>query len=126
MATEPVFATTPVLTSAAISTANTNLDGSGTLGTVATGATNGTVINRVSIQATGTTSAGMVRLFIDDTLTKKLYREVPVTAVTPSGTLQAFAAVLDDLGLVLPNGVMLKAAPHQAEGFNVFAEGASY
>jgi hypothetical protein len=38
-----------------ISTANSNLDGSGTLGTVLTGASNGTLIKTVTVKATSNT-----------------------------------------------------------------------
>ncbi|MFZ1331203.1 MAG: hypothetical protein WAR83_03395, partial [Flavobacteriales bacterium] len=49
-----------------IDTANSNLDGTGTLGTIVTGTLNGTRINSLSIKAIGNTDNGMIRLFIKD------------------------------------------------------------
>jgi len=130
MAATPQFAATPKLAVATISTANTNRDGTGTIGTVLTAGTNGTRIRRIEVQATATTTAGMVRLFLHDGTTAQLYLEVPVTAITPSGTVQAFSAnyvettTVDQLPLTLPSGWSLRAATNNAETFKVFAEGA--
>ena len=126
MASAPTFATTPAIGSAVINTANTNRDGSGSITSVLAAGSNGTRIDRVTVQATGNTSAGMVRLFIHDGTNARLYREIPVTAITPSGSAEAFAAELDDMRLVLPSGHSLRAATHNAESFTVIAEGASY
>ena len=128
--TSPVFTLTPVIGLVSISTANTARDGTGTLGTVATGGTNGTRISKITVQATATVTDGMVRLFISDggSLTK-LWKEIPVAATTPSATVMAFSSTISLTGetaLVLPSGYVLKAAPHNAEAFNVIAEGGSY
>lgn len=131
MAANPNFAATPKLGVATISTANTLRDGTGTLGTVLTAGANGTRIRRIEIQATGVTTAGMVRLFLHDGTTAHLVAEVPVSAATPSGTVAAFTFAfvedLDDTGLVplvIPNTWSLRASTHNAETFKVIAEGA--
>jgi hypothetical protein len=129
--TSPIFTLTPHISSARIATANTNRDGTGTLGSVATGATNGTRIDRVTISATSTTTAGMVRLFIDDGAANiRLIREIPVTAATPSGTVQAFFyefARTDTYPVeVLPSGYILKAGTNNAESFDVVAHGGDF
>lgn len=129
--TTPIFTLTPVASGVRISTANTNRDGTGTLGSVKTGGTNGTRIDRVVITATGTTTAGMIRLFIDDGGgTIKAIKEISVTAITPSGTLAAFTYEWfrnDSLPLVvLPNGYILKAGTNNAESFDVMAFGGDY
>lgn len=125
--TTPIFTITPKIGMAQISTANTNLDGIGTLGTVITGTANGTRINRIDIVATGTTTAGMVRLFISDGTNHRLWREVPVTAITPSATVQAFQdEVVPTEPLVLPSGYSLRASTHNAETFNVIAHAGDY
>lgn len=117
---------------AAISTANTNRDGTGTIGTVWTAGTKGSRILAIVIQATVTTTAGMVRLFIHDGTTARLWYEQAVTAVTPSGTLAAFRATLDcsDITpanlLVLQTGYSLRASTNNAEAFNVIAVGGDY
>ncbi|BDI27980.1 hypothetical protein CCAX7_000310 [Capsulimonas corticalis] len=126
MSTAPIFTATPVISSAQISTANTNRDGTGTLADIATGATNGTRIDRITVIATGTTSAGMVRLYIYDGTNNRLWKEVPITAIAPTAAISAFASVLPAQALILPNGYKLRASTHNAETFNVIAEGGSY
>ncbi len=109
-----------------ISTANTNRDGSGTLGTVLTAdATDGTLIDHIDIQAIGTTTAGMVRLYIHNNTTAFLWREVPITAITPSATVAAFFHTIDCTvprnSLYLPPLHSLRASTHNAESFNIHA-----
>jgi len=128
--TSPIFTFTPKIGMVQISTANTNRDGTGTLGTVITGATDGTRITRIVVKAIVTTTAGMVRLFIEDGSSNiHLWREVVVTAITVAASVGGFVAVLeflDDRALILPSGYMLKASTHNAETFNVIAEGGDY
>lgn len=107
---------------AALATANTARDGTGTIVTVATGATNGSRIEDISITATGTTTAGMIRFFtsFDNGTTNDLVLEVPVSAVTPSSTVPAWSTKLTNLGIILPNATaLLRAATNNAEGFRV-------
>lgn len=123
MATAPNYAATPRTAIAQISVANANRDGTGTIVSVITGGANGTRVDDITIQATATTTAGIVRLFLslDGGTTNRLIREVEITARTPSGTTPAFRADLLDLGIMLPNAnALLRAAPHNAETFNIF------
>lgn len=125
--TAPVFTNVANIGLVTISTANTNRDGTGTIGTVLTAGSNGSRIGQVVIIAQGTTTAGMIRLFIHNGTTAFLHKEVAVTAITPSGTVQAFTAtVVYPNGLVLPTGYSLRASTHNAESFNVIAEGGNY
>lgn len=125
--TSPLFTLAPKIGVAQISTANTARDGTGTMGTVITGATNGTRINRVDIKAIVTTTAGMIRLFIHDGTNARLIKEISVSALTPSGTVQAFSAEwVPEEPLVLPSGYSLRASTHNAETFNVFAHAGDY
>lgn len=128
MASAPVFIGTPKVWHAAISTANTNRDGTGTLGTiVSAGSAPGSRVDSVRIQAAGTTTAGVVRLFVSDGTNHRLEREVMVSAATPSATVQAWSAdVVFRDGLTLPNGSSLRASTHNAESFNVIARGGDY
>jgi hypothetical protein len=122
MATTPNYASTPRSAVAQISAANTARDGTGTIVSVITGGTNGTRVEDITVQATATTTGGMVRLFLslDGGTTNRLIREIPVTAITPSATTAAFRADLTDLGIVLPNNTaVLRAATNNAEAFNV-------
>jgi hypothetical protein len=129
--TSPIFTLTPVFGQARISTANTNRDGTGTLGSVLTGGTDGTRVDRIIITATATTTAGMVRLFIDASGSVRAWREVPVTAITPSATVAAFTATIltpeaQSPLLVLPPNYILKAGTHNAESFDVVAQGGNF
>lgn len=128
MATAPKFVSTPRIGITQVSTANTNRDGTGTTAAVLTGVAAGTRVERVIVQATGTTTAGWVRLFLstDGGTTKRLLREVAITAATPSTTVAAFNTEIDfsGSGLVLPDAsAQLIASTHNAETFNVIAYG---
>lgn len=132
MATTPNFADIPLVGLGQISAANTNRDGTGTIVTIATAGASGSRIEEIVVQAAVTTTAGMVRLFLNDGTNTRLWREVPVTAATPSGTVAAFRAMVrnDDRPdlplLLLPTGWSLSAATNNAETFNVFAFGGSF
>ena len=127
--TEPIFSLTPVIGMGVIDTANTNRDGTGTIVSIITGSTDGTRITRITIQAIGTTTAGMVRLYINTSAAIYLWKEVPVDAVTGSASVPEFISVISLLGenaLILPSGYSLEASTHNAEDFNVIAEGGDY
>lgn len=130
MALDPQFAATPKLGASSISTANTGRDGTGTLGTVLTAGAAGTRLRAVHIRATASTTAGMVRLYLHDGTTAHLFKEVPVNAITPSGSVEAFSAHLNEstnpdlLPVTIPTGWSLRASTHNAEAFRVIAEGA--
>lgn len=122
MASSPNYAASPSNGALAqISTANTARDGTGTLGTVFTAGASGGRVDKLLIQAAGTTTAGMVRLFIDNGAGAiRLVKEVPVLAITPSATIPAWQAeVTFDIGLELQANAILKASTHNAEAFNV-------
>ncbi len=127
--TSPIFTLTPVLATAQVSVANANRDGTGTIVDVVTGGTNGTRIHKIEIVATVTTTAGMVRLFIYNGSTTKLWREVAISAVTVSATVAAFTATIELLGeraLLLPSGHKIQAATEKAEAINVIANGGDF
>jgi hypothetical protein len=130
MAAAPIFTATPKCAIAQIATANTNRDGTGTIGTVYTAGASGSKIERVRICAAGTTTSGVIRLFIHDGTNYRLYEEILVTAITPGATTEAYSADLDlsqsNSILVMPTGYSLRASTHNAETFNVFAIGADY
>lgn len=132
MSTAANYASTPKCGIGQISTANTNRDGTGTIGTIFTAGASGSRIDAINIKATGTTTAGMIRLFIHDGTNARLLTEVPVMAITPSGTLPSWEAQLNTntmtqvLPLVLPTGYSLRAATNNAETFNVIALGGDF
>lgn len=120
--TSPIFTLTPQIGMVQVSTANTNRDGSGTLGTLITGATNGTRIRRIDCKATGTTTAGMLRFYMHDGTNTRLWFEIAVSAVTPSASVPAWSdsRVFADPP-VLPSGWSIKVSTHNAETFNVIS-----
>lgn len=122
MASTAAYAATPRYTYVQISTANTNRDGTGTIGTLFTAGSSGSRVDDIRICATGTTTAGVIRLFasLDNGTTNRLIREILVPAVTPSTTVEAWSTLLSDLGIVLPDAnALLRVSTHNAETFNV-------
>jgi hypothetical protein len=127
----PIFAQALRHAVAAISTANTNRDGSGTIGTIFTAdATDGSVLDHIDVCATSTTTAGVVRLFIHNGSASFLWKEILVSAVAPSTTVAAFMHTIDcslpGNSCILPAGWSLRASTHNAEGFNIHAFGHDY
>jgi len=125
MADSPAFAATPRIAAVNIATANTNRDGTGTIGTLITGATNGTQVREIVVKARVTTTAGMVRVFLYDGTTYYLYDEISMLAATPSGTVQATRANVTYANLILPSSSWsVRVSTHNAESADVTALGA--
>lgn len=106
------------------SVANAGRDGTGTLVTVYTAAASalGSRVDRLVIAATGTTTAGMIRLYVANSAGTaiRMIREIPVIAITPSATQPAFLVeVVFDNGLILENAATLRASTNNAETFNI-------
>lgn len=119
MADIPSFASTPATALVQIATANTARDGTGTIGTLITAPSAGTRVDDIVICATGTTTAGVVRMFVHDGTNYRLLQEYLVPAVTPSTTVAAWSTKLSNLGIVLKSGWSLRFSTHNAETFNV-------
>ena len=132
MATQAQYAATPKCGVGQVSVANTTRDGTGTIATIFTAGANGSRIDAIDLKAVGTTTAGMLRLFIHDGVNARLLTELPVVAVTPSAALPSWEARLNGnsmsqvLPLVLPTGYSLRASTHNAETFNVIALGGDF
>lgn len=104
---------------AVLSASNTNRDGTGTIVDIVTGATNGTRVDDITVCATGTTTAGMIRFYLHDGTNSRLWREIPVISNTPSGTVSTWSYTLTDLAFVLKSGWKLRASTNNAETFHV-------
>jgi hypothetical protein len=123
------FANAPQIGAVVISTANTALDGSGTVGTVLTAGASGTRIDRIRVQATTTTTAGRVRLFLYDGSNYFALEEVPIAAATVSATVSGATGEIvygDTRPLSLPSGWSIRAATNNANTFSVTAYGFDY
>lgn len=132
MAAVPSYAATPRCGIGQVSVANAARDGSGTLATIFTAGASGSRIDAINLKAVGTTTAGMVRLFLHDGVNARLLTEVPVQAVTPSASLPAWEAQLNTnsmsqvLPIILPSGYSLRASTEKAEAINVIAPGGDF
>lgn len=125
--TQPRFTLTPLMGAVNFSTANTNRDGSGALGTVCTAGAEGSRVDMVHVKATGTTTAGMVRLYYDGGAGALLLHEFTVSAITPSASTAAWEDYwIPPRAMVFPSGGSLKVSTHNAESFNAFAFGGSF
>lgn len=126
------YAGTPRLGTGKLSAANALRDGTGAVVNVFTAGASGSRIEAITIQATATTTPGMIRLFVFDGTNTNLLGEVGVSGLTPSGTQPAFAVQLTTanlsnlLPLILPTGHSLRAATNNAEAFNVIATGGDF
>jgi hypothetical protein len=127
--TSPNFTTTPNCTTKNIpASADTSRTSPSNVTAVLTGATNGTLVEALSFIATGTTTAGMIRIFhrIANSGTYHLIGEVAVTAATPSGTVQCWAGTWVPPAnqasppgqFILPATDVLYVTTHNAEAFS--------
>jgi hypothetical protein len=127
MAATPAYAASPNVGMVQISTANTNKDGTtGTYGTLFTAGASGSRIDRITITSTGTTTAGMVRLFVNDGSNARLWLEVPIPAVTPSASTPGFSFSTPIEDFAIDTGWSIKCSTEIAETFNVFAFGGDF
>ena len=114
------YASTPATAMVQISTANTNRDGTGTLGTLVTAPATGIRVDDILICAAGSTTAGVVRMFVSDGTNHRLIREILVPLITPSATVEVWSTTLRNLAFILTNGWSLRFSTHNAETFNIF------
>lgn len=130
MATRPAFAATPLIGFGAVSTANTNRDGTGTIVDVVTAGASGAKIEQLVLKATGDPADSVVTIFLDTGGGYKLYDEVDLGDPAAASTTVAgarFTKAYDDL--VLGAGHKLGAAITVAltSGvINVWAHGGHY
>lgn len=107
-----------------ISTANSNLDGTGSMGALITGALNGTLLKSLFIKAITNTSQGMIRFFVVDPsgFTVRMLLEIPVPANNKASINKAFETRID-LDFTLAANYTLNVSTQNADTFNVIAEG---
>lgn len=132
--TSPIFVATPKRPQVRISTANTNRDGTGTLGTVCTAGSNGDFYRGVRIQAEVAIPAGdVVRLFsqVAGAGNYELIREfiIPPSSPVASGAAAPPTQELYSVewfppaGIVLAGTDVLKASTDQGKTYSVALEG---
>ncbi len=123
-----------------ISSANSNLDGTGEMEQVLVAGGSGTIIKSITIKSVPEDSSlywslqGMVRLFIQnaDASITTLYKEIPIPAVPvmnpvslPTPIFSSFETVITG-DLKLKAGYSLFASTQVANTFNIIAEGLDY
>jgi hypothetical protein len=121
---DPLFAITPKFSAVQISTANANRDGvTGTYGTLFT-ATEKTQISEIRYVAAETTTAGMVRFFITDTVgtNPRMFLELKVAAVTASASVACATGSQTYFNFIIQAGQIITCSTEQAEDINCFIQ----
>jgi hypothetical protein len=126
MASTPAFASTPKTGVVSIGTADTSRTAPTNVGTVFSAAVQGSRIDEVVVTAAGTTTTGIVRLFIYNGSTYFLLREILITGITASSSATSFTQTLGFNNFVLPNGYSLRATTNNSETFHVTAFGGDF
>ena len=103
MAANPSFISTPRIGVASVSTANTAIDGTGTITDLITGAAAGTRILEIDAQCSATSAAALINLFLWDGTAWTLFDQISITAATSSTTVKASRNFTAYTNLVLPD-----------------------
>ena len=119
MSTSAAFAASPVSAAVNIATANTARDGTGTITTLYTAPAGGARSDDIFMKAKAATTAGMLRFWLHDGTTYRLWKEILVTAITASGTVASWESSLSNLGLILASGWSVRISTDKAESFDV-------
>lgn len=128
--TEPIFAKTPINSVAAVSVANTNRDGTGTIVDIVTAGADGCRIEEIVVKATGDPADSIVTIFIHNGTSYFLYDEFDLSnPAAASTTVEGYRIARTYANLVLEPSDKLAAAITVAltSGvINVFALGGSF
>lgn len=112
--TQPIFTLTPHVSWGAITTANTAMDGTGTVTTIFTAGTNGSYISKIIIKFQGSSTATVVRFFVNNGSTNataannSLIAEQQLPNVTASNST-AQPTISVPIDIAIPNGYVLTA-----------------
>jgi hypothetical protein len=125
MATSPVFAVTPRVSSVSIATAEASYTAPTSFGTLITGASTGTRISEIVVKCAATSAAAIVRIFLHDGSTYFLFDEITVAAATGSATVQQTRVSNTYNNLILPNSsYSVRVTTSVAQTIHVTALGA--
>jgi len=118
----PYFSGTPKSSTVSFGTANTNRDGSGVLADLVTAGASGSMVNGVTVRGTGTTTAGMIRVWHYDGANNRLVGELVVTAITPTASVEVWSGAWAPVfPMFIPSGGKLKLSTHNAETFHAIS-----
>ena len=135
--TSPIFTLVPNVGFARLAAANTARDGSGTLATVFTATTDGSLLNKITFTsaqaAAAASSLRVMRIFITDTsgANPRLRGEILLPAVTASNTAIGATATFTFVdGLILRSGQLVQVSQSVYAGVqdqtDCIAEGGNY
>lgn len=104
MASNPSFLSTARYAAVNVSTANTAIDGTGTITSLLTGVAAGTRVLEIDVQCAATSAAALVNIFIsaDSGTTWRLFDQITVSAATASNTVKANRNFVSYTNLILP------------------------
>ena len=104
MASTPAFASTPRAAVAAVSTANTARDGTGTIVDILTGVAAGTRVERLVVQTTGDPADSILTIFLHNGTSYFLFDEIDMgNPAAASTTVSGFRFEKAYNNLVLPS-----------------------
>lgn len=109
------------LAKANLTTANTAVDGTGTIVDLVVGAAGGTRVDSITIKATTDTTAGMIRFFTYSGATWSLLHEEPVTIVDGNAFTPFFTASVRLSAIYLGSAQKLGITTQVSESFTVTA-----
>lgn len=125
MATQGQYITTWRTSTAKVSTANTAINGTGTITDIFTFTATGGILECVNIKAEATTTAGMIRIWEKKSGTYYLIYEVAVAALTPSATVKSFHDTVW-FNRHYGNGDIIAVSTEKAESFSIQIIGGDY
>ena len=125
MAANPAFISTPRIGVASVSTANTAIDGTGTITDLLIGVAAGTRVFEINAQCSATSAAALINLFLFDGTNWHLFDQISVTAATVSTTVKGNRNFSVYNNLVLPSASWkVGCTTTIAQATRVFALGA--
>lgn len=127
----PIFAQTPAveiatLTTPTAVTSRTNITGTTGLVLLAATSTNGKRVDAITVKSKGTSSAGILSVWLYDGTTSYLFDEIDLTAVTPSNTADSLSVSRYYTGINLKSTQALYVSTTVQQDLNVFANTGAY
>lgn len=131
MTNTPVFAQTPAvelatLTTPTAITSRANITGTTGLVVLATTSTNGKRVDSITVKSKGTSLAGILSVWLYDGTTSYLWDEIELPAVTPSTTAKSMNVAIFYTGKNLKSTEALYVSVTVQQDLNVFADTGAY
>jgi hypothetical protein len=105
-----------------LTTANTAVDGTGTIADLVTGGANGSRVDRVYIKAPADTTEGMIRFFVWTGAAWRLIHEEPVTAVDGDALTPFYNATVVLPQVYVGTSQKIGVTTQISETFNILAQ----